>query len=152
MYQLTNFRHSPPPLSPDQDPDRGKEQEQDKEQTKKKYSRPVPLEEKNEFVEQKEQLKHNWDKREGHVEKTPENEKLIHDVANNPNGYLGPSNFGNHWYAKLLANGKQVWVKVRNNKIINWGINKAKDIKKYNPNTDLSTLKVPRKKISGKKS
>ena len=129
---------APPPLPPDQDPDRDKEQEQD-----------VPPEEKNEFSDQEAKLKHNWAKRKGHLEKTPENEKLIYDVANDPEYYCGsPDEYGNHWYAKILKNGRQVWARVRDNKIVGWGINKAKDIRKWNSKTGLAALKTPSQKIA----
>ncbi len=143
---------APPLLPPDQYPDRDEEQEQDREQAKKKDSRSVPHEGKNEFIKQNAQRKHNWDKRKGHIEKTSENEKLIYDVANDPECYLGPDKRGNHWYAKKLENGKQVWTEVRNNKIKNWGINEPGNIKTYNSETGLKALKAPSKKNPGKKS
>ncbi len=81
-------------------------------------------------------------------------EKLVYDVANDPNCYCGPPDIhGNHWYEKILEDGKQVWVKVRNNKIISWGVNKAKDIREWNSETGLAAPKAPKGiKISGKKS
>jgi len=117
---------------------------------KKKDARPVPPEGKNEFLDQKAQLKHNWRKGKGHVEKTPETEKLIYDVANNPKCYLGPDDHGNHCYAKTLKNDRQVWVEVRNNKIKNWGINEPGDIKIYNSKTGFKALKAPKVKKNSK--
>jgi len=140
------FDIAPPPLIPDQDPDRDEEQEQDREQAKKKDSRSVPPG-RNEFPDQEAQLKHNWRKGKGHVEKTPENKKLIYDVANDPEYYLGPDDRGHHWYGKILKNGKQVWAKVRNNEIVAWGVNKPGNIKYYNPETGLAALKAPSQKI-----
>ena len=86
-------------------------------------------------------------KRKGHLVKTPENEKLIYDVANDPKCYLGPSNFGNHWYAKILENGKQVYAEVRGNIIQSWGINEPGNIRTYNSETGLKALKPSSQKI-----
>ncbi len=87
------------------------------------------------------------DDRPGHLVKTPENEKLVYDVANDPKCYLGPDKRGHHWYRKILKNGKQVWTEVRNNKIINWGVNELGDIKICNSETGLAALKASSQKI-----
>jgi len=84
-------------------------------------------------------------KREGHLKRTPENEKLIHDVANDPKYYLGPDKHGHHWYAKILKNGKQVYAEVRGNIMESWGINEPGNIRTYNPKTDFKAPKVPTK-------
>jgi len=91
-------------------------------------------------------------KREGHVEKTLENEKLVHDVANDSECYLGPDKHGKHCYAKILKDGRQVWAEVWNNEIRSWGINEPGNIKIYNSETGLKVLKAPSQKIPGKKS
>jgi len=135
---------APPPLPPGQKPDRDEEQEQDSEQAKKKDSHPVPPEGRNEFSDQEAQLKHNWSKRKGHMEKTPKNEKLVHDVANDPECYFGSDKHENHCYAKILEDGKQVWTEVRYNKIKNWGINEPGNIKKWNSETGFKALKPPK--------
>jgi len=81
-----------------------------------------------------------------HLERTPENKKLIHDVANDPECYCGPPDrHGNHWYAKILEDGKQVWTRIRDNEIVAWGINKAEDVRTYNSKTGLAALKHPSK-------
>lgn len=128
-----------------EDPNKDKKQKQDSEQAKKK-ERAVPPEGENKHIKQDAQKEHNWGKREGHVERTPENEKLMYDVANDPNCYLGPDDYGNHWYAKREV-GKQAWVKVRNNRIISWGINEPGNIRIYNSKTGLAALKAPSQKI-----
>ncbi len=69
----------------------------------------------------------------------------MYDVANDQNCYRGPDGHGNHWYARMLENGKQVWAKVRNNRIISWGINEPSNIRTYNPKTGLAALKAPKK-------
>jgi len=88
----------------------------------------------------------NWGDRPGHLVKTPENIKLVEDVANDPECYLGPPDkHGHHWYRKILKDGKQVWAKVRNNEIVAWGVNKPDNIKYYNPETGLAAPKPPGK-------
>jgi len=138
------FNIVPPSLPPDQDPDKDKEQE------KKKDSLPVLPEREKRIKKCHEE--HNWGDRPGHVEKTPENIKLVKDVANDPECYLGPDKRGHHWYAKILEDGKQVWAKIRDNEIISWGINKPDNIKYYNPETGLAALKAPSQKIPRKPS
>jgi len=135
---------APPPLPPDQDPDKDKEQEENRKQTKKKNSRPEPPEKKR---IKKSQEEHNWSDRSGHLVKTSENIKLVENVANDPECYCGPPDkHGNHWYAKILKDGKQVWTRVRDNEIVAWGINKPENIREYNPETGPAALKAPSQK------
>ena len=101
----------------------------------------------NKFPDQEGQLKHNWRKGEGHVERTPKNEKLFYDIANDPECLCGPPDKrGHHWYAKILENGKQAWVEVRGNTMQGWGINEPGNIKTYNPETGFKALKASRGK------
>jgi len=87
-------------------------------------------------------------KREGHLIKTPENIKLVENVANNSEYHLGPPDKrGHHWYGKILEDGRQVWAEVRDNDIINWGMNRPGNIKTYNSETGLKALKAPSQKI-----
>ncbi|MFN8524644.1 MAG: RHS repeat-associated core domain-containing protein [Chloroflexota bacterium] len=63
---------------------------------------------------------------EGHfTEDTPENRELIREVAGDPANYLGHNKSGVDWYAKILPDGRQVWVRVRDGKITNAGINET---------------------------
>jgi len=78
-----------------------------------------------------------------HIVKTPENEKLIYDIANDPDCYLGPDNHGKHCYAKMLEDGKQIWAECRNGYIRNGGINEPGKIRTYNSETGLAALKAP---------
>jgi len=64
-------------------------------------------------------------------------------VANDQECYFGPDKHGNHCYAKILEDGRQVCMEVQDNKIKNWGINKPKDIRVYNTETGFKALKVP---------
>lgn len=69
------------------------------------------------------QIKHLFRKKEGHLQDTPENRALLLRVANDPKNYIGTDANGVRWYAELLADGRQVWVSVRNGIIQNGGIN-----------------------------
>lgn len=82
-------------------------------------------------------VRHIFRKEENHFElDTPQNREIIENVANDEKNYLGPNRFGNKWYGKIIKNGKQIWVEVRDNKIINAGINKTPQ--EYNPISGLS--------------
>ena len=75
-------------------------------------------------------------KREGHLRDTPENRKLLEDVANDKKAVLGPDDHGNTWSARNMEDGAQVWTQTRNGEIINGGLNKTPHT--YNPRTGLS--------------
>lgn len=87
---------------------------------------------------------HIFRKDEGHFEvDSLENRKILEDLANDKKNYLGPNRWGNSWYAKLTDDGKQIWAEVRDNNIINAGINHVPKV--YNPITGLSRqLKPPK--------
>ena len=78
---------------------------------------------KNSLPKNDAQLKHIFRNKKGHIEDNKENRSLLEDVANDSRNYVGSDNYGNQWYSKVLPNGKQVWVQVRNNTIQNGGIN-----------------------------
>ena len=61
---------------------------------------------------------------EGHFrEDTPANRKILIDVASEPQNFLGSDRLGNRWFEETLADGRQVWAQVRDNKVTNGGIN-----------------------------
>jgi hypothetical protein len=63
---------------------------------------------------------------EGHFrEDTDANRRLLIDVASRRTNFLGTDWAGNDWYAENLADGTQVWVRVRADKIVNGGINQS---------------------------
>lgn len=52
----------------------------------------------NKFPPNESQTKHIFRSKEGHLEDTPENRKLIETVANDPANYRGKDKYGNDWY------------------------------------------------------
>lgn len=83
----------------------------------------VPPEETIEFPDNPNTLNHIFRDQPGHVLDTPENRQMLFDVANNPDNYSGRDRFGNYWYVANHPDGGQIWVKVRDGKIINGGFN-----------------------------
>lgn len=80
-------------------------------------------------------------KREGHLPDTPENRKLLQDVANDSKTTLGLDKHGNEWSSKIMDDGSQVWTQTRNGNVINGGLNKTP--KTYNSETGLSATERP---------
>ncbi|MCX4379919.1 MAG: hypothetical protein OSJ61_27835, partial [Lachnospiraceae bacterium] len=72
---------------------------------------------------------------EGHILDTPENRVLLEDVANNAENFRGIDQYGNEWYTKVLEDGKEVWVELRNGSIFEGGINESP--RPWSPNTGL---------------
>ncbi len=82
------------------------------------------------------ELGHIFRKESGHVEDTAENRELLLSVANDESARLESDQYGNAWAARLLPDGRQAWVRVRNEKIINGGINAGPRI--FNAQTGLN--------------
>ena len=60
----------------------------------------------------------------GHfADDTDQNRQTLVDVANNPANAVGIDEFGSVWFAMVLADGTQVWALVREDLIVNGGIN-----------------------------
>ena len=82
--------------------------------------------------------------REGHVPDTPSNRATIGRVVNTEQAYLGMDQFNNKWYAQTEADGRQVWVQVRDDKIWNAGINNKP--RAFHPKTGLAAPEKPSNK------
>ena len=87
----------------------------------------------NHIPDNKSIICHIFRNAEGHVLDSPQNRELLENVANDVDCFLGKDKYGNEWYAKILEDGRQVWVEVRNNVIFEGGINEIPKI--WNPDT-----------------
>lgn len=76
----------------------------------------------------KNSLPHIFKNKTGHVLDTPEHRELFIKIASDLKNFRVVDKRGNHWYEKILPNGKQVWVIVRDNFIRDAGINEVPKI------------------------
>ncbi len=91
-----------------------------------------------------ERIAHIFRNKEGHLLNTPENHQLLKSVAEDKSAILGKDKFGNIWSATTNQDGTQIWVQIRNGKIINGGLNLRP--KFFHPATGLSRpLRKPNK-------
>ncbi len=87
--------------------------------------------------DQESQLGHILRVRPGHIPDSPENRRLLEDLANDETAFRGTDGHGNAWFERTRSDGTQVWVKVRDGVIQNGGVN-AKP-KSFHPKTGLSS-------------
>lgn len=66
------------------------------------------------------QLKHIFEERAGHLPDTPDNRKLLEELANNKDRYRGKDKYGNDWNIRLNDDGTQDWVRSQH-QVINEG-------------------------------
>lgn len=71
------------------------------------------------------QIKHIFSGKEGHLEDTPSNRKLLTDLANNKEKFIGTDKYGNSWNAEINSDGKQNWVRYQNGTINEGGQNQV---------------------------
>ena len=83
----------------------------------------------NEFPSNDANTKHMFGNRSGHLPDTEANRKLVSDVANDSNSYLGIDKFGNSVHSRLMDDGSQVWVYSRNGVIQNCGQNAVAEVR-----------------------
>ena len=70
------------------------------------------------------QLKHIFEERDGHLPDTPDNRKLLEELANNKERYRGKDKYGNDWNIRLNDDGTQDWVRSQHQVINEGGRNK----------------------------
>lgn len=68
-------------------------------------------------------LKHIFRSKEGHIEDTPANRKMLIDLANDKYYHIGKDKWGNDWHARTNDDGTQDWVEHRNQRISDGGTN-----------------------------
>jgi len=112
----------PPPLIESTTPGSG--QAPDPNDPKKKKDEEKEAAKKERIKIREDKAPHIFRKDRGHFEfDTPENRKILEDLANDETNYLGTDSYGKKNYAKILDNGKQLWAEVKGNSIRNAGIN-----------------------------
>jgi filamentous hemagglutinin len=87
------------------------------------------------FPTSESELRHIFRKAEGHVEDTPENRQLLLLLANDMTARLESDQYGNAWAVKVLPDGRQAWVQIRGEKIVNAGFNAVP--REFNTSTGL---------------
>ena len=102
-------------------------------QREKNDNTSVSNQQKNKIPDNDSVSKHIFRDAKGHISDIPGNRALLEDVANNSNNFRGIDKYGNEWYTKVLENGKQVWVQVRNGNIFEGGINEVPKL--WDPST-----------------
>lgn len=80
-------------------------------------------------------LKHIFRDEEGHLPDTPENRKMISDLANDVQYYVGKDRYGNDWHIRNNEDGTQDWVR-HQNMVINEGGKNSSPIT-WDPETGL---------------
>lgn len=110
----------------------------------KKENIPEELQGRVKLPEGDAQLKHIFGDREGHLPDTPENRKLIEDLANDVDCHIGKDARGNDWNIRLYEDGTQDWVRSMNNTINEGGRNTTP--RQWNPETGLYNNVIKRRR------
>ena len=85
---------------------------------------PDELKDKVKLPKNDSQLKHIFRDSPGHLLDTPENRKMLLDLANDTKYHVGKDfENGLDWHAKLNEDGSQMWVTTKNGILQNGGIN-----------------------------
>ena len=86
---------------------------------------PDELKEKVKMPKNDDQIKHIMREDEGHLPDTPENRKLLVDLANDTKAHVGQDARGIDWHASYNEDGSQNWVSHRKGTIQDGGRNKV---------------------------
>ena len=98
---------------------------------------PDELKDKVKLPKNDSQLKHIFRDEEGHLKDTPENRKILLDLANDTKYHIGKDiENGLDWHATIDADGTQKWVSHYDGTIREGGINKIP--RKFDPETGLN--------------
>ena len=84
---------------------------------------PDELKDKVKLPENDSQLKHIFRNKEGHLKDTPENRKMLLDLANDTKYHKGFDRYGNDWNVRLNHDGTQDYTRSYNNRINSGGKN-----------------------------
>lgn len=105
---------SVPPDGPEDDEEGGTSRPQDGDEDEIEHSATI----------REDKAPHIFRKSHGHIERdTVESRQLLEGTVTR-NNFLGTDSLGgSNWYARLLPDGRQIWVQVRNGQIRNAGIN-----------------------------
>ena len=68
-------------------------------------------------------IKHIFRDKTAHLPDTPENRKMLTELANNKKCHIGKDKWGNDWHARNNEDGTQDWVEHRNQNISDGGRN-----------------------------
>lgn len=69
------------------------------------------------------QLMHIFRNESGHLPDTPQNRKMLLNLANDSNYYVGKDKWGNDWHYRINNDGTQDWVEHQNLMISDGGRN-----------------------------
>ncbi|MBQ0017872.1 MAG: hypothetical protein KBS63_01495 [Clostridiales bacterium] len=94
------------------------------------------------------QIKHIFGDRPGHLPDTQKNRELLVNLAQDKTKFIGKDKYGNSWNAEETPDGKQNWVRYKNNVINEGGQNKTP--REWDPDTGLNNNPFKNKK-KGKK-
>lgn len=84
---------------------------------------PDELKGKVNFPKNDSQYKHFMRDEDGHLPDTPENRKLLTDLANDTAYHMGKDKYGNDWHVRNNEDGTQDWVRSQNQTINEGGRN-----------------------------
>lgn len=81
---------------------------------------PDELKERIKFPQNDAQIKHFMREGQGHLSDTPENRRLLTELANDKKCHMGRDKYGNDWHVRNNMDGTQDWVRSRS-QVINEG-------------------------------
>lgn len=86
---------------------------------------PDELKDKVKLPDEDSVLRHIFRAKEGHLDDTPANRRMLIDLANDRQYHIGKDKWGNDWHARLNDDGTQDWVEHQNQRISDGGTNRV---------------------------